>query len=183
MGQISFQKPTTAQTQTLCAMPFGQMRLQTIILIFGLLTWGQVSGQLILTESENLDWIKKLRNENDLERRLTILRTRILADTNVYVRPLGDREVLKTEKNGNKNTGLCRPLLIGEGYYINVTNDTDPTTVKNLAKELTTDNIKQFEVVGGEKAKSLFGQNGWCGVILLTTTNKKAKKTLLRYKI
>jgi hypothetical protein len=64
-----------------------------------------------------------------------------------------------------------------------VTNDTDRITVENLVKELTTDRIKQFEVVDGEKAKSLFGQNGWCGVILLTTTNKKAKKALLRFKI
>lgn len=163
-------------------MPFGQMTLQTIILL-GLLTWGQANGQLILTEKENLDWIEKLRSEKDLERRLTILRTRILADTNVYVRPIGDREVLKTEKNKNKEIGLCRPLLIVEGNYINITNDTDPTTIENLVKELTTDNIKQFEVVDGEKAKSLYGQNGWCGVALLTTTNKKAKKTLLRYKI
>lgn len=164
-------------------MPLGQMRLQTIILIFGLLTWGQVNGQLILTEEENLDWIEKLRSEKELERRLTILRTRILVDTNVYVRPLGDREILKTNKNRNKEFGLCRPAIVIEGYYINITNDTDPTIVENFAKELTTDNIKQFEVVDGEKAKTLFGQNGWCGVVLLTTTNKKAKKTLLRYKI
>jgi hypothetical protein len=158
------------------------MRLQTIILIIGLLTWGQVNGQLILTEEENLNWIEKLRSEKELETQLTILRARILADTNVNVRPLGDRVVLKTEEN-KKETGLCRPLLIVEGYYINVNNDTDPAIVKNIVKEFTTENVKQFEVVDGEKAKSLFGQNGWCGVILLTTTNKKAKKTLLRYKI
>lgn len=164
-------------------MPFGQMRLQIIILIIGLLTWGQVNGQLILTEDENLDWIEKLRSEKDLESRLTILRARVLIDTSVYVRPLGDREVLKTEKNKNKEIGLCRPLLIVEGNYINITNDTDPKTIENLVKELTTDNIKQFEVVEGEKAKALFGQSGWCGVVLLTTTNKKARKTLLRYKI
>ena len=164
-------------------MPFGQMRLRTIILILGLLTWGQVNGQLILTEEENLNWIEKLKGEKELEKQLTILRTRILADTNVYVKNIGDRVILKTQENKNKEIGLCRPLLIVEGYYINVTNDTERTTVENLVKELTTDRIKQLEILDGEKAKSLFGQNGWCGVVLLVTTNKKAKKALLRYKI
>ena len=164
-------------------MAFGQMRLRTIIFLLGLLACGQVNGQLTLTEEENLAWIKKLREEKELEGRLTILRTRILADTNVYVKNIGDRVILKTQENKNKEVGLCRPTLIVEGYYISLTNDTDRTTVENLVKELTTERIKQFEVVDGEKAKSLFGQNGWCGVILLTTTNKKAKKTLLRFKI
>ncbi len=167
-------------------MPFGQMRLRTIIFLFGLLTYGQVNGQLILTEEENLSWINKLKEEKELEGRLNILRTRILADTNVYVKNIGDRVTLTTQENRNKELGLCRPLLIVEGYYINVinvTNGTDRTTVETLVKELTTDRIKQFEVVDGEKAKALFGQNGWCGVILLTTINKKAKKALLRFKI
>ena len=164
-------------------MPFGQMRLRTIIFLFGLLTYGQVNGQLILTEEENLSWINKLKEEKELDGRLNILRTRLLADTNVYVKNIGDRVILPTQDNKNKELGLCRPLLIVEGYYINVTNDTDRTTVENLVKELTTDRIKKFEVVDGEKAKSLFGQNGWCGVVLLTTTNKKAKKALLRFKI
>jgi hypothetical protein len=180
---MTFSKAATGYSQTLCVMPFGQMRLRTIIFLFGLLTYGQVNGQLILTEEENLSWINKLKEEKEIEGRLNILRTRILADTNVYVQNIGDRVILTTQENKNKELGLCRPLLIVEGYYINVTNDTDRTTVENLVKELTTDRIKQFEVVDGEKAKALFGQNGWCGVILLTTTNKKAKKALLRFKI
>jgi hypothetical protein len=159
------------------------MRLRTIIFLFGLLTCGQVNGQLILTEDENLEWINKLREEKELNRQLSILRTRILADTNVYIKNIGDRVILKTEENRNKELGLCRPLLIVEGYFIQISNDTDEQVVKDLTKELTTDNVKQLEVVEAQKAKDLFGQNGWCGVILLTTKNKKAKKSLLRFKI
>lgn len=160
-----------------------QMRLRTIIFSLILLTYGQVSGQLILTEEENLTWINKLKGEKGLEGQLNILRTRILADTNVYVKNIGDRVVLETEKNKNKEIGLCKPLLLVEGYFMNITNDTEKTTVENLVKELTLDRIKQLEVVDGERAKSLFGQNGWCGVILLVPKNKKAKKLLLRFKI
>ena len=159
------------------------MRLLTLALLFGLLNYGQANGQLILTEEENLAWISKLRNENDLSTRLEIIRTRILADTSVYVKSLEDRAVFKTGKNMNKKDGLCRPILIVEGYFLEITNDSDTQTIKDLAKELTTKNVKELEVVEGEKAKVLFGQNGWCGVIMMTATNKKAKKSLLRYKI
>src|SRR5687768_15528518 len=114
---------------TLCAMPLGQMKLRTIIFLLGLLTYGQDNGQFILTEEENFSWVNKLKEEKELEGRLSILRTRILADTNVYVKNIGDRVILKTQENKDKELGLCRPLLIVEGYYINVTNDTDRTTV------------------------------------------------------
>jgi hypothetical protein len=164
-------------------MPFGRMRLRITILIFGLLTWGQVNGQLVLTEEENLAWVNKIKEEKELKEQLSILRTRILADTDVYVKNIGDRRTLKTGKNENKKDGLCRPLLLVEGYFIQVTNDTDKQTIENLTKKLTTENIKQLEVVDGQKAKDLFGQNGWCGVILMTARNKKARKSLLRYKI
>jgi hypothetical protein len=164
-------------------MPFGQMRLQTLTLIFGLLIYGQVNGQLILTEEDNLAWINKLRGEKELSTQLEIIRTRILADTGVYVKNLGDRVTFKTGKNENKKDGLCRPILLVEGNFLQITNDTNRQTIGNLTKDLTTRNVKQLEVVDGEKAKALFGQNGWCGVILMTATNKKAKKTLLRYKI
>jgi hypothetical protein len=159
------------------------MRLRTIILLFGLLVYGHVNGQLILTEKENLVWINKLKKEKELDGQLGILRTRLLADTNVYVKPIGDRGFLKTGRNENKKDGLCRPILLVEGYFIQITNDTDRQTIENLTNELTTKNVKQLEVVDGDKAKVLFGQNGWCGVVLMTTTNKKAKKTLLRYKL
>jgi hypothetical protein len=168
--------------RALCATPFRQMRVLTILII-GLLTWGQANGQLILTEEENLAWVKKLRVEKDLSVQLEVIKARILADTNVYVKSTGDVVTFKSGKNENKKDGLCRPILVVEGYFIKVDNNTDKQTIENLTKELTTDNIKQLEVVDGQKAKDLFGQNGWCGVVLMTAKNKKAKKSLLRYKI
>ncbi len=159
------------------------MRLRILTLLFGLLICGQVDGQLILTEDENLAWINKLRDEKELTTRLEIIRTRIFADTCIYVKNIGDRVAVKTGKNVNKKDGLCRPIFLVEGYFIQMTNNTERQTIENLTKELTTKNIKQIEVVDGNEAKALFGQNGWCGVVLMTTTNKKAKKKLLRYKI
>jgi len=158
------------------------MKLRTVALLLGLFTYLPVNGQLILTKDENLAWIEKVREEKQLAVRLEIIRTRILADTNVYVQNTGDLVILKSGKSAGKPDGLCRPLLIVEGYLIEINNDTDRQTVENLTKELIIENIKQLEVVEGEKALSHFGQRGWCGVILITTTNKKAKKTLLQYK-
>ncbi|MEQ8684909.1 MAG: hypothetical protein RIE86_06440 [Imperialibacter sp.] len=139
------------------------MRLQTLTLILGLLIYGQVSAQLILTDEENLAWINKLRNENELSTRLAIVRARILADTGVYVKNNGDRLILRKGGNENKQDGLCRPILIVEGHLLQVTNNTDKQTIERLSGELTIQNIKQLEVLDGEKAKALFGQNGWSG--------------------
>lgn len=69
-----------------------------------------------------------------------------------------------------------------DGHLIEPNNDTDAQTVKNLTKELTIDQIKHLEVADEKTANALFGPSGRCGIILLTPTNKKAKKALLRYK-
>lgn len=134
-----------------------------------------------MTEEENVTWIIELREEKELERQLEVIRTRILADTSVYVKRIGDRVILNTDST--KSIGLCRPLLIIEGNYIDISNDTDVKTVENFVKELTTERIKQLKVADEKTAKALFGQNGWCGVILMTTTNRRSKKILLRYKV
>ena len=144
---------------------------------------GKVNGQLILTEGENIAWIDKLRNEKELSEQLSMLRTRMLADTSVYVKNIGDRGIPMAVKDKKQELGLCRPMLIVESYIIQVSNDTDNKTVEDLTNELTTDRIKQLGVVDVEEAKALFGINGWCGVVLLTTKNKKSKKALLKYKI
>ncbi len=154
------------------------MKLPTLILLIGLLTCEQANAQLILTEQENLTWVNKLKGEKELTDQLNMLRARILADTNVFVRNTGDRIIL----NKDKPIGLCRPRLMVNGYLIQPNNDTDAKIVKNLTKELTTDQIKHLEVVDAETANALFGTSGRCGVILLTPTNKKSKKALLRYK-
>lgn len=158
------------------------MKLPTLILLIGLLTWGQANAQLILTEQENLIWVNKLKAEKELAEQLNLLRSRILADTNVYVRNIGDRVILNTGKNKDKPIGLCRPRLMVHGYLIQLTNDTDSQTVENLSKELTTDQIKDLEVLDRKTANALFGSSGCCGIVLLTPTNKKAKRALLRYK-
>ena len=130
------------------------MRLRTLTFLFGLLIYGPVNGQLILTEEENLAWINKLRDEKELSTRLGIISRRILADTGVYVKNIGDKVTFKTGKNENKKDGLCRPILLVEGYFIQITNNTDKQTIENLTKEFTTKNIKRLEVVDGEKANA-----------------------------
>lgn len=156
-----------------------KMKLPTLLILIGFLTWGQANAQLILTEQENLDWVNKLKGEKELTNQLNLLRSRLLADTNVFVRNTGDRIMLL---NNDKPIGLCKPRLMVNGHLIQPNNDTDAQTVKNLTKELTTGQIKHLEVVDEKTANALFGPSGWCGILLLTPTNKKAKRALLRYK-
>ncbi len=156
------------------------MKLPTLILLIGLISCEKANAQLILTEQENLTWVNKLKAEKDLAEQLNMLRSRLLADTNVFVRNTGDRLILL---NKDKPIGLCKPRLMVDGHLIQPNNDTDAQTVKNLTKELTTDQIKHLEVADEKTANALFGPSGRCGILLLIPTNKKAKKALLRYKI
>lgn len=142
----------------------------------------QLPGQLILTEEDNIAWTNKLRNTNELSEQLQILRTRLLADTNVYVKNVGDRVILMEAKDKNKELGICRPTLIVEGNIIELSNNTNAKTVENLTEKLMPDKIKDLEVVEEETAKAIFGTKGRCGVVLLTPRNKKIKKALLQYK-
>ncbi len=160
------------------------VRLWTTLVLLGLFCC-QVYGQLILTEEENLAWVNKLRDEKDLSVKLEIVRARILADTNVFIPWIGDRYLLKKEKDSNKEDGICKPLLVVEGVPIQLNNLTSRKTVENLAKKLTTDNIVQLETGNDQSAKlffAYFGQNGLCGIIFIKAKNRKAKRSLLRSK-
>jgi hypothetical protein len=156
------------------------MRLRTTILLFGLLTWGQTHGQLILTETENSNWTEKLRAEKDLNKQLDLLRSRILADTNVYIKPLVHYYVSKSDRDKNKSDGLCKPLLIVSGQIINIQSETPTKKIKELVNALTTDNIKELNIAHDNQAIALYGSSGRCGLIMLTAKNKKAKKVILR---
>jgi hypothetical protein len=161
------------------------MRTRTIILIFGLLTCAQlkVSGQFILTEQDNRSWTSKLRSEKDAVAQFEILRTRLLADTNVYVRDFGDIVILKSEKHKDKVEATCRPLLIVGGRLIGISNNTDAKAVEKLIGKLTRDNFKEIVILEDNQATALYGQTGMCGAILLTPKNKKVKKDIFRIKV
>ena len=169
--------------RTLFAIPFGQMRLQIMILIFGLLTYRQVNGQLILTEQDNFSWTNKLRTEKNMALQFEMLRMRLTADTNVHVKNFGDRVILKTGKNKEKADAVCRPLIIVSGQFIDITNDTDRKEIEKLTGKLTKNNFSEIKILEDNQASALYGRRGVCGAILLTPKNKRVKKEILRIKI
>jgi hypothetical protein len=93
---------------------------------------------------------------------------------------LGDRVILKTDKDKHKSDGLCKPLVIVDDQAIHIKNGTPPKRINDFASALTTDNIKQLMVAERLISTSLYGSSGLCGLIALMPRNKKVKKKLLR---
>lgn len=155
------------------------MKPQAISLLIALLFCMQANAQLILTVEENTAWIDRLSAEKELAEQLDILRARILADTNVQVGGAVHGAVFKAE---HRQWGVCKPMLIVDGYLIRITDWTDSQAIEDLSKALTTDKIKQLKVVE-EPAGAIYGYSARCGVILLTPINRKAKKLFLKIKL
>ena len=130
---------------------------------------------MVLTKEQNDQWfivLKKSVHKNKLE----LIKTRILLDTNVYVpRIFPDRikmrEYIRTK---NKAISYGRPLLIfNDIFYPNINSGTKSKSVVELANLITEENIKNVTVVKDTKTTALYGSMADCGVILLTTKNRK----------
>src|SRR5688572_6814969 len=101
-------------------------RLILILLIFVThLAFGQITSDLILTQEQNDIWISAI-TKAPTARRLTLLRDRILADTNVYVwTSAPDRiKIGDKDQSSKKQESFGRPLIILGGqcdnYYLNI---------------------------------------------------------------
>jgi hypothetical protein len=142
-----------------------------IILI---LTAHVVLGQdnLTLTAEQNENWVSKVEQVqlNDQPR---LMRERILADTNVYVRSSApDRIKIGDEsKNGKKKGATARPLLIfaGKCKYVtpNINNRTNNESVLLLTSLLTPDKIETITILRGPDSVAIYGSRAVGGVFIL----------------
>jgi len=134
---------------------------------------------LVLTKEQNDKWILRLEKETK-PKQLGIIKSRILQDTNVYIpQYYPDGIKFDNEKaRGKRTNGYAKPLLIFNGQlFIYINNDTKSKSITKLTEFLTDRNIKQISILKGTTATALYGSRGDCGVILLTT---KDKRTLRR---
>ena len=115
-----------------------------------------------------------------MKRQLELIRERILGDTNVYVKnsPL-DGLIRRDDGTENKAMSYCRPLLIvNDMIYTDINNETKNKSIVQLAEFLTEDIIKDVVVVKDTQTAALYGTRASCGVILLTTKNRRSLKKI-----
>lgn len=145
----------------------------SIFLIFVThLVFGQSPDNLVLTWEQNENWISEIKRA-PADRRLDLLKQRILLDTNVFVRSSApDRIKLVDEsQNGKKQESFCRPLIILGGqcdnHYLDISNQTRNKSIQLLASFLTIDNIEKMAIHTGDKAMSVYGSRAAAGVFVL----------------
>ncbi len=159
---------------------------RSISIIFVFITqfsFGQVNNDLILTAAENEIWISEI-TQAPVERQLTLLKNRILADTNVYVRTTApDRIKIGDEsESGRRQESFGRPLLVLSGQcnnrYLRISNRTDNKSIERLASFLTIRNVKEMTILTNDKATAIYGSRATAGVFILTFRKKLTCKSI-----
>lgn len=160
----------------------------TSILLLFLLNFQPTFGQdftdkLILTQEQNDKWIAELET-SPLNKQLNLITTRILLDTNVYVRSsYPDRIKVQDESdNGKKTQSFGRPLITIDGKcehnYLNITNRTSNKSLRHLTELINEDNIERVTIYKDVKATAIYGSRATAGVIVLTIKNKRTCKRI-----
>ena len=135
---------------------------------------------LVLTKEQNDRWILKLEKEIKRDQ-LDLIKKRILLDTNIYIsKYYADRIKFDNEKaKKNRTEGYERPLLIFNGQYAAyIDNGTKSKSVIKLTELLTDNRIKNISIMKPPQSTVLYGSRASCGVILLTTKDKKTLKQI-----
>ena len=133
--------------------------------------------KLILTTEENEKWISQVE-QTSFDNQLKLIRERVVADTNVYVRSSApDRIKIGDESlNGKKKEATTRPLIIFSGkckfLTPNINNRTDNKSIVLLASSITTDKIQDIRIIKGSEASAIYGSRAIGGVFILTVKRK-----------
>lgn len=152
-------------------------------------SYGQVNPErLILTKAQSDAWISRLELA-PIDAQISLIKDRILLDTNVYVRSsYPDRIRVQDEsENGKKIEAYSRPLLVIHGkcqhYHVNITNRTKNESIRQLAKLLTQENIKLLAIRKDDKAVAIYGSRAIGGVIILAARKRRFCKQFERIQL
>jgi hypothetical protein len=167
------------------------MKKTAALLILYYFTFSTAFGQLknlILTREQNNKWMDSVRTLS-FEQQLLNINYRLLADTNVYVRPFYNDRIksnyLIADSLGNRKYGDAKPIIIIEGHPMFIDNKTKATKVIDLAALLTNTNIKRIDFLNGNDPATvaIYGPEGLGGIINLTLTKKKYFKKFAHLKL
>ena len=158
-------------------------RLIFLLCIFSSTVYGQAE-KLILTNEQNNKWLDSLKIL-PLEKKLTTIKERLLADTNVFVKQSYPDRIKVIDSLGDRVYGDSKPTLIIGGYAIIIDNKTKTSKVINLTKLLTMKFIKTIKVLSPNDpaASALYGSASLSGIIVMTLTKKKYLKKFTQLKL
>lgn len=146
------------------------------------MSFGQ-SGELVLTQAQNEKWFDSLALL-PLAWQLQMIKQRLLADTNVFVKRSYPDGIRVKDSLGNRVYGAGKPLLITKKVYLQSDNITDRNKIINLTQLLNMKYIETITLMKGTdpKTTALYGSNAMNGVIFIKTKKKSAEKLFKKLK-
>jgi hypothetical protein len=155
----------------------------TILIICSFSTTFGQSNELVLTEAQNNKWFDSLSTLS-LEGQLTMIKQRILSDTNVFVRKSYADRIKVAEQVGNRVIGNGKPTILVENVAMWIDNETNTKKIIGLAQLLTIDHIKSIDLLkgGDPKAMALYGSVSLNDIILMKLKKKKDFKKFKKLK-
>lgn len=159
----------------------------TKILVFTFLLclyFSTVFGQtqkLILTTEQNNNWLDSLEKYL-LDKQLFTINTRLLSDTNVFVKQSYPDRIKVIDSLGNRVYGYGKPTLIIDGHSMIIDNKTETSKIIGLTKLLTNHFIKNMSVLSSNDpaTMAIYGSAGMSGIIVMKLTKKKYLKKFRR---
>ena len=159
--------------------------LKLIILLC--FTFSAAFGQrkdLILTDDQNSKWLDSL-NKSSSDQQLVIIKDRLLADTNVFIKQSYPDGIKVVEQLGNRVYGYGKPTIIIGIYPMIIDNKTEIKRILGLADLLTKEYIKEISILTDSDpvATTLYGRSALSGMIIMKVTKKKYLKKFRRLKL
>jgi hypothetical protein len=149
------------------------------LLLLCILLATALNAQPFTSLEENRAWVEHFRGQDQMHR-LSMLKKRMLADTNLFVSWYGDRVMLPSVRAATTTVGPCRPLLLVNGRAVSISNDTGPAALLKLTSLLTIGNIDSIVIAADEIAGPIYGTMGeQCGVIIISPKTRRIGKKML----
>jgi hypothetical protein len=158
--------------------------LLIIFLIYSSCVYGQkfTDNITIVNKDENDNWLTNLEKQETNTQKVLVA-DRLLSDTLAYVKATGDRIKFKPQTDSAKVDVRCRPQIIFNGIPLYIKNRTPTKSVRELSSLLRQAKINKIEIVRDEKATALYGTQGLCGLILISSDDKKLRKQVKKLEL
>jgi hypothetical protein len=168
-------------------------QLFTVLCIFLFYTEGfsqETKTDSLLTETKNIEWIAKFEKLSSKAEQITTIKQKIFADSifivhNTTYDRIGNQIVVRNgnslKKYPEKIPCDCKILfkLSVRGDFYNL----DPIRYLNTVKAvalLSEDFIEKITVLKNYTASAIYGSNGRCGVVILSSNSRKLKRKIRR---
>ena len=153
-----------------------------LILFISINSFSQ-NKQLVLTEKDNEIWFQSLNATNELSKKIDLINQRLISDVNVYIRwgfPDGItvQRIPKLDSISKIRTlGNCKPLYVikykKKEIAFKIENPINDNLTNSVIKLITKNNVSNIEVWTHDKRNVLYGTNANCGVVLISTNQRK----------